>query len=92
MAIEDERVDAVAALLMGTMNAPESEIWRVSRLIATMNGVAFSPLELVEDGDADVLITALKAYRPENIDEENATYYYIQQLQKVAADKEEAHA
>jgi len=48
------------------------------------------PLDLVEPEDADVLIKALKAYRPWDANEESAVLYYIAQLQKVAADKEDA--
>lgn len=90
MALEDERIASIAALLMGTVNAPEGEIWRVSRAIACMTGVAASPLDLVEPEDADVLIKALKAYRPWDANEESTVLYYIAQLQKVAADKEDA--
>lgn len=49
-----------------------------------------SPLDLVEPEDADVLIKALKAYRPWDANEESTVLYYIAQLQKVAADKEDA--
>lgn len=58
---------------------------RIDRLSSTA-----SPLDLVEVGDADVLIKALKAYRAETVEEENAIGYYVQQIQKVAADKEDA--
>lgn len=89
METEDERVASIAALLMRTVNAPEGEIWRVSRVIARMNLVV-SPLDLVEPEDADVLIKALKAYKPWDSSDESTVLYYIAQLQKVAANKEKA--
>lgn len=58
---------------------------RIDRLSSTE-----SPLDLVEAGDADILIKALKAYRAETVEEENAIGYYVHQIQKVAADKEDA--
>lgn len=60
---------------------------RIDRLSSTS-----TPLDLIEPEDADVLIKALKAYRPWDASEESTVLYYIAQLQKVAADKEDNHA
>jgi hypothetical protein len=37
---EDEIVASVAALLLGTVNAPEQEIWRVARIAVGMSNAS----------------------------------------------------
>ena len=88
--VDGNKIAAIAALLMASVNAPEGEIWCVATEIAQMVEQSSHPLDITEDGDAGILIKALKAYRAETVEEENAIGYYVQQIQKVAADKADA--
>jgi hypothetical protein len=42
MLTEDEKIAAVAAALLGSVNAPEQEIWKVSRAIVAMVSAEFA--------------------------------------------------